>query len=971
MTPETDEGAPRTFDLPPPPPRVLSAKAGDDVGGGRGGVTADQLLDVQLKIHSLTSERDTLTVQLLEANSTIFRLDASLRASPTQSTVQGMLMEANASSINVSRQRDALVQELQGAETRITELNRFLTNMQNMAAHVKTRYDETDRQRKSDNDECETLRTNTTRLTQRVADLTLVLAGRYTPAQHEEARRQTANEYETKLATQRAEMQASLTAKEAELTRYKGMYTKVHEEQMATAINTDASSSQAQFIRQLREKCELLANERDTNRRNADDYANQLSRADETCQAQSAEHQDTLAAARHVENGLKSQILAATEVNKQQAAENARLTSNVTQLREETNSQNAMVETLNQQVDLETKRNEEVEDHLRNACEIAKRNMQERPDPATQKEQVDRHASEMATAQTKYDHHLTELTAQLGQVQAENDQLWNDVGWYENYYQEPWPAQEEAPKEDRVDRVDLVDPAPLAKHPTATAAGPTATAAEPAANATEPTAAQAAVPSATSLRAEAPAFSPQETFMLELAKRLGTLDDEMDANGNEIPVRKELDSVKVPSYPTISTYRDWTTQLTRNVTTAANRFDDDAIPWLRATFDVDTTFDQFYECPKEFLTLDRKLAKSLVEIIPKYLKDRITNQETAYHMRGQQIKGRQILWMMSREFDVNTDLGFMYSIEDLSLMPFTSDKDLQGFLNKWDEISASIEMDKIKPATVAQMFQKKLLGSTILKSEVAVWRRLDKDHPDKTYQWLRDCIETHLRLDKEDRNQDGLQAAHRQTARQPRQVGSTQSIPKGGGEGGGQGKGGQGGEKGGKAKGGKSDNRTPGGRVHPSMIPCRYLWRLGCCNKQSGGTCPFDHRAPTEQEIVDYGFYARGKSPPKGGGKADAEGKGKTKTKPKGQGQGPCAQFFQNGTCRYGDNCIFSHTGSPPPKGGGKGGRAKGSGEAGGGEGKRAHAQNDWEQDAYAYYPDNGTQWWEPEAAMDEWPADE
>jgi hypothetical protein len=155
------------------------------------------------------------------------------------------------------------------------------------------------------------------------------------------------------------------------------------------------------------------------------------------------------------------------------------------------------------------------------------------------------------------------------------------------------------------------------------------------------------------------------------------------------------------------------------------------------------------------------------------------------------------------------------------------------------------------------------------------------------------------------------------------------------------------------------------------MIPCRYLWRLGCCNKQSGGTCPFDHRAPTEQEIVDYGFYARGKSPPKGGGKADAEGKGKTKTKPKGQGQGPCAQFFQNGTCRYGDNCIFSHTGSPPPKGGGTGGRAKGSGEAGGGEGKRAHAQNDWEQDAYAYYPDNGTQWWEPEAAMDEWPADE
>ncbi len=309
-------------------------------------------------------------------------------------------------------------------------------------------------------------------------------------------------------------------------------------------------------------------------------------------------------------------------------------------------------------------------------------------------------------------------------------------------------------------------------------------------------------------------------------------------------------------------------------------------------------------------------------------------------------------------------------------MPFTSDKDPQGFLNKWDEISASIQMDKIEPATLAQMFQKKLLSSTVMKAEVAVWRRLDKDHPDKTYQWLRNCIETHLRLDREDRNQDGIQAAHRQTGRQNRHPAAPgkgdKGANKGGGKGKGQGGGGQGGGKGsGKAKGGKTGNRTSNGSVHPSKILCRYLWAFGSCNKQADGTCPFDHRAPTAQEIVEHGFYAKGESK---GGKADAKGKGKTK------GVGQCAPFFQNGACRYGDKCFFSHTG-PPPKGNGKGTSkgAKGSGKAGKGKGKRArsvpavadHAEDDWEQDPDAYYPDEDPQCWAPAAAKDDWPVDQ
>ena len=62
------------------------------------------------------------------------------------------------------------------------------------------------------------------------------------------------------------------------------------------------------------------------------------------------------------------------------------------------------------------------------------------------------------------------------------------------------------------------------------------------------------------------------------------------------------------------------------------------------------------------------MAKSLSECCPRAVKDELTNKEVVYQSRGQQIKGRQVLWMIALEFDVNTDLGFMYSLEDLSLL---------------------------------------------------------------------------------------------------------------------------------------------------------------------------------------------------------------------------------------------------------------------------------------------------------------
>ncbi len=168
----------------------------------------------------------------------------------------------------------------------------------------------------------------------------------------------------------------------------------------------------------------------------------------------------------------------------------------------------------------------------------------------------------------------------------------------------------------------------------------------------------------------------------------------------------------------MSSFRDWTAQFSRNVNTAANRLDDKAVGWMLEVFKTESQFDALYECESDFITLDRKLAKSLSDIIPKYLRDRLTNKETAYQMKGQHIKGRQILQMICREFDVNQYIGFMCRIEDLSMMQFHSDAKMQHFLNRWDEICDQLDLSKIEGPTMAKMVQKKIISSKIMATDI-------------------------------------------------------------------------------------------------------------------------------------------------------------------------------------------------------------------------------------------------------------
>ena len=132
----------------------------------------------------------------------------------------------------------------------------------------------------------------------------------------------------------------------------------------------------------------------------------------------------------------------------------------------------------------------------------------------------------------------------------------------------------------------------------------------------------------------------------------------------------------------------------------------------------------------------------------------MTLKEAIAHNKGTQLRGRQILWLICKEFDDNASLGFTCGIDDLTMLAFPGDKNLQSFLNRWDEIMSYLDTSTIPETTISQMFVKKITQSKTLALEFAHWRRLKDTDPDRTYAWLRECVEKTIQIEREDKNQD-------------------------------------------------------------------------------------------------------------------------------------------------------------------------------------------------------------------------
>ena len=126
---------------------------------------------------------------------------------------------------------------------------------------------------------------------------------------------------------------------------------------------------------------------------------------------------------------------------------------------------------------------------------------------------------------------------------------------------------------------------------------------------------------------------------------------------------KEADDINVPSYPQPQQYRSWRAAVRSEITAASGR-GEVAFKWIVKTEKVETTFDELRNSDG-FDSLDAKLAAALTKIATGELGRRIMLMVEQEASKGRMLKGRQILWMIHENHELDEERGALYDFTDL------------------------------------------------------------------------------------------------------------------------------------------------------------------------------------------------------------------------------------------------------------------------------------------------------------------
>ena len=276
-----------------------------------------------------------------------------------------------------------------------------------------------------------------------------------------------------------------------------------------------------------------------------------------------------------------------------------------------------------------------------------------------------------------------------------------------------------------------------------------------------------------------------------------------------------------------------------------------------------------------FASLDAKLASALRKQVNGALGRRITRlSRDEARKNGRQLRGRQALWIIYQEYKMEGKAVGVFGLEELFKVTHTGD-DLVKFLEDWELALSNLETEPdedVLETLVIKLFRK----SQKLRTDVAHWQRLEKDHPDRACQWLIACTKREVRRDWQDYVRQQMQkalGAGKPTAPAPPEHN--------GGKGRGRGRG-----------AGKGPNNQPKGI-------CFEFQNNGSCSKQN---CPYEHKPGGGQSTIKGGK--------KGGGRGHGTAKGgKVGNNSSGvdaEGKKLCA-FHAKGHCKFGDSRAHSH----------------------------------------------------------------
>ncbi len=242
-----------------------------------------------------------------------------------------------------------------------------------------------------------------------------------------------------------------------------------------------------------------------------------------------------------------------------------------------------------------------------------------------------------------------------------------------------------------------------------------------------------------------------------------------------------------------------------------------------------------------------------------------------------------------------------YNLKDLMAVRWQGDENMTRFLEKWDTVTEGMGADAINEKTLRDLFLEQLRVSKALQEDVAHYLRLSPSDPNKTLDFLRECVERSIKMMENKLVVEERHKNWRSTA--PAAIGTAETTRTPG--------------KGKDKKTGVANSKTPDPPTQGEKLPCffhnekHHAAGEGCSKGKDA--CGFAH---TFVSRAAFDLMTRPMARAKGEGR-DASRSQRAKaekgnisaqiplTNPTG-GPDYCRRYL-DGYCRYGDKCKWTH----------------------------------------------------------------
>ena len=156
--------------------------------------------------------------------------------------------------------------------------------------------------------------------------------------------------------------------------------------------------------------------------------------------------------------------------------------------------------------------------------------------------------------------------------------------------------------------------------------------------------------------------------------------------------------------------------------------------------------------PGNFGTLDAKLMSSLTTILVGDFARRINTLKETEAAKGQQVRGRQVLFLLNEYFSTNAKHGSTYSIQDLFSVKLQG-TNLKAFMTNWDTVMAGVPRAPDE-SILEYLFYTQGRYHRAIAHGIAEYQRAEQGTPKHSYEYLVSAVRLQLERERLETNRE-------------------------------------------------------------------------------------------------------------------------------------------------------------------------------------------------------------------------